>query len=429
MKLRLQRLSRAFVAAEGVFLALLLPAVLLMTPSLAPALLLIPLLWGARRLDSGHFVPPTPLDWSVAGLLIMVLVSLYATFDLAFSLPKLAGVLYGVAVYYALVDAVGRSERRLWLAVALFVAAGLGIATVGLFVTQWSTKVPVLAALTARLPALLRVVNPNEVAGVLLWTAPLAAAVAARAVTARVGARRRWATGGLALVAAVPALFMLAVVVLTQSRSGWLGLGAGLGLMTLVVLGRYQRYVALLLALLVLGGSVVAVLAGPGMVADSVFTAGAADGEVADQALNSLSGRQEIWTRAIYGLQDFAFTGMGMGTFRRLVHLLYPLFLISPETDIGHAHNHLLQTGLDLGLPGLVAYLAVWFGAGALLWRSWHGATRRRLRALAVGAAGSLFAYFIYGLTDAVALGARPGFLFWYLLGLVVALYRVTAPH
>jgi len=403
VKLRLQRLSRAFVAAEGVFLALLLPAVLLMTPSLAPALLLIPLLWGARRLDSGHFVPPTPLDWSVAGLLIMVLVSLYATFDLAFSLPKLAGVLYGVAVYYALVDAVGRSERRLWLAVALFVAAGLGIATVGLFVTQWSTKVPVLAALTARLPALLRVVNPNEVAGVLLWTAPLAAAV--------------------------PALFMLAVVVLTQSRSGWLGLGAGLGLMTLVVLGRYQRYVALLLALLVLGGSVVAVLAGPGMVADSVFTAGAADGEVADQALNSLSGRQEIWTRAIYGLQDFAFTGMGMGTFRRLVHLLYPLFLISPETDIGHAHNHLLQTGLDLGLPGLVAYLAVWFGAGALLWRSWHGATRRRLRALAVGAAGSLFAYFVYGLTDAVALGARPGFLFWYLLGLVVALYRVTAPH
>lgn len=422
----LTTLFRAVVSVEGLFLALLLPAVLLMRPAVVPVLLLIPLLWGARRVATGHFVPPTPLDWSLAALLVMVMVSLYATFDLALSLPKVAGVLYGVAVFYALVDAVGDSERRLWAAVALFIVAGLGVAAVGVFATQWSTKVPILVGLTARLPALLSVVNPNEVAGVLLWMTPLAVAVAVAAVARMVRRGRWWAAGGLALGTGLPALAMLGVLILTQSRSGWLGLTAGVGLMALAAVNYYRRSLAPLFGVLVLIGAGVA-LAGPQELGDGLFVGGAVGGEIADQALNSLAGRREIWSRAVYGLQDFAFTGMGMGTFRRAVHILYPLFLIGPETDIAHAHNHLLQTGLDLGLPGLVAYLALWLGAARLLWGSWRRTGAVRLRALDVGLGGSLFAYFIYGLTDAVALGARPGFLFWYLLALVAASFRVAA--
>lgn len=426
MKRRLQGLVRAIVAAEGVFLAVLLPAVLLMRPALAPVLLLIPLLWGARRISAGRFVPPTPLDWNVFVLLVMVLVSLYATFDLAFSLPKVAGVVYGVAVYYGVVAAVNGLERRLWLAVGLFIAAGAGVAVAGLFAAQRSAKVPLLTDLAGRLPASLSVINPNEVAGVLLWITPLALAVAAVGATGGFSVERRLAAAALALAAGLAALFMLGVLVLTQSRSGWLGLGAGLGLMALVGLGRYRRTLVLLFGLLLVVGVVAAFLTGPGELATTLFAAGTAEELRAGQALNSLAGRQEIWTRAVYGLQDFAFTGMGMGTFRRVVHLLYPLFLIPPDVDIAHAHNHLLQTGLDLGLPGLVAYLALWVGAGALLWRSWRRVAGAGLRALAVGLGGSLLAYFVFGMTDAIALGARPGFLFWYLLGLVVALHRVT---
>lgn len=423
MNARLQRIFRAIVSVEGLFLALLLPAILLMRPALAPALLLIPLLWGARRLAYGRFVPPTPLDWSLAGLLIMVLVSVYATFDVAFSLPKIAGVLYGVAVYYALVDVVGNSERRLWLAVALFILAGTGVATIGLFTTQWSTKVPALAALTTRLPTALDAVNPNILAGTLLWVAPPALAMAATAVAGRFGIRRRWAAGGLALAAIVAASFLLLVLVLTQSRSGWLGLAAGLGLMALLALVRY-RPAGVIVLLLVAAIAAAVVFLGDEerflLLLRTVGAGGALGGA-------GLAGRQEIWTRAVYGLQDFPFTGMGMGAFRRVVHHLYPLFLIGPETDIGHAHNHLLQAGLDLGLPGLVAYMSMWLGAGALLWQSWRRAGARRLRAVAVGLGSALFAYFIFGMTDAIALGERPGFLFWYLLGLAVALHRVTA--
>ena len=40
-----------------------------------------------------------------------------------------------------------------------------------------------------------------------------------------------------------------------------------------------------------------------------------------------------------------------------------------------------------------------------------------------LGLGGGLLAHMLYGLTDAVALGAKPGFMFWMLLGLITGLY------
>ena len=45
---------------------------------------------------------------------------------------------------------------------------------------------------------------------------------------------------------------------------------------------------------------------------------------------------------------------------------------------------------------------------------------------MVLGLGGGLLAHAIYGLTDAVALGAKPGILFWMLLGLVAGLYLQT---
>jgi hypothetical protein len=44
---------------------------------------------------------------------------------------------------------------------------------------------------------------------------------------------------------------------------------------------------------------------------------------------------------------------------------------------------------------------------------------------LALGLAGGMLAHGVYGLTDAVALGAKPGFLWWYLLALITGLNRL----
>jgi len=42
---------------------------------------------------------------------------------------------------------------------------------------------------------------------------------------------------------------------------------------------------------------------------------------------------------------------------------------------------------------------------------------------LALGFGGCLVAYFVYGLLDTIALGARPGFIFWGMVGLIVGTY------
>jgi putative inorganic carbon (HCO3(-)) transporter len=104
---------------------------------------------------------------------------------------------------------------------------------------------------------------------------------------------------------------------------------------------------------------------------------------------------------------------------------LYPLFLIAPNTDIGHAHNQILQVALDLGLPGLVAYVAM---IGAALWLCWRVVHRTQGASplLAIGIIGSLVAFHLFGLTDALALGAKPGVGLWLLLGLVAALWSAN---
>jgi putative inorganic carbon (HCO3(-)) transporter len=155
-------------------------------------------------------------------------------------------------------------------------------------------------------------------------------------------------------------------------------------------------------------------------------------------SLNSLEGRLEIWSRAIYGIRDFPFTGMGMNAFRKIVPVLYRLVLISPDVDIGHAHNEFLQAALDLGIPGLIAFLALYIGAFWMLADVWRATRHPRLnierwslgtRSLALGLGGGLLAHLLYGLTDAVALGAKPGVLFWMLLGLIVGLHRQAQEH
>jgi putative inorganic carbon (hco3(-)) transporter len=86
-----------------------------------------------------------------------------------------------------------------------------------------------------------------------------------------------------------------------------------------------------------------------------------------------------------------------------------------------------------VGLPGLIAFVALYLGAFwmvARIWRTPETASLGSLssRALALGLGGGLFAHLVYGLTDAVALGAKPGFLFWMSLGLITGLFLQTRP-
>lgn len=124
---------------------------------------------------------------------------------------------------------------------------------------------------------------------------------------------------------------------------------------------------------------------------------------------------------AVWAIKDTPLTGVGMNVFRNALFTLYPTFTVPASYSIGHTHNELLQAALDLGLPGAVGFIALYIGALGMLYRPIKAGGALHL--LGLGVLGGLMAHFLFGVTDAVALGAKPGFLFWWLLAMSYGLY------
>ena len=356
--------------------------------------------------------------------------------------PKATGLILGLGVFRAMAALRGQAGWR-WGTLVLG-GLGMGIAAVGVLSAHFYTKLPLVAPLVARLPERLLTlpegpeggVSANQLAGVLAFYLPLALgwlwSVIARMAGRGQGAEPRRPSRlrslgiaalnlGILLAAALSVGITAGLLVITQSRSGWIGGTAGvLALGALAMGSARQRWLHWLVigvvALTLIGGGVFLVRV-PAEAWDRLWGDTAViETEVTGSV--SFSGRVEIWSRALYAIQDFPFTGCGLGTLRKVIPLLYPLFTVSLENDIAHAHNIFLQTAADVGLPGLIAYLAL-LGLVAVV--AWKSAPRRGLPLLA-----AFIALHLYGLTDAVALGSKPGIVFWTALGLLAALAAST---
>ena len=387
------------------------------------ALVGLPLIWLGNRLFTGHFVRRTPLDVVLLCLLVMVLVSLYATYDLSLSLPKVTGVLLGVSAFYVLVNLADTplGLRQMLIGLLIVLTLFVGLALVG---TNWVRKIPVLQQVSALLPSALRGLpgavdgfHPAEVGGTLTWLIFLPAALAIG-----LWPQRRYRRVQLMLLGLVGLCGAMSLtLVLTQSRSAWMGVAFGAAVL-LWLLGRWGRS---LLLLGIIGATLVVVLVGPDRLI-SAETARPAANEFGTILNLSLSDRVGIWSRAQYTIQDFPLTGVGLGMFRYVMPVLYPLFTISPELDLGHAHNEWLQAGVDLGFPGLIVFVALQGLALGLAYRSFRDAAEPALRWLMAGALAGLMAHGFFALTDAVALGAKPSLFLWLLLALIAGTWIVS---
>jgi hypothetical protein len=100
-----------------------------------------------------------------------------------------------------------------------------------------------------------------------------------------------------------------------------------------------------------------------------------------------------------------------------------PFSISRLKTQVTHAHNELLQVAVDLGIPGLVGYVALLTTFAVTTWRAYHALNNRWLRSLIVGLACGMLAHQVFGLTDAFLLGTKPGVVMWVFMGLIAALY------
>lgn len=416
------RVTARLAVAEPLVIMVIAPALLFPTPIRLSVVLCVPLVWWCNRRVSGHLIPPTPLNACLFLLLGMTAVSLGATFDIHVSLGKVAGVLLGALVFWAIARWT-TSRPRLAAATGGFLLAGAVLAVLGLLGTNWFGKFSIFAPIIERLPRAIRGVpgaeegfQPNAVAGCLVLFIPLQAALLT-------GEARRWLlatqSSGIRrvlLVGAQVALLALTTgtLLLTQSRGAWVGLLTAL----LAFLAWHSRLTRALGSGILAGLAVLAFELGPRRLVDLAIS------QSGPEMARNVSGRVELWSRALYGIQDFPFTGMGMNVFRVVMPRMYPTRLSTPDVDVAHAHNHLLQAALDLGIPGLIAYSAMWLTVAVLLVRVCRSA-EPVARVLAGGLGAGLIAHFTFSLTDAIPLGAKVGVLFWVTLALVVALHQI----
>ncbi len=377
----------------------------------------LPLLWllvARVRGDAAVTGFDPPLLW----FLLLLPLPLLPVVDGGPALPRLLGLLLGIALLRALARGLP-SRRALGWAGRAFSTATAGVALAGLVFTDWiAGKLLPLEPLYARLPRVALVslphsraggIHPNEIAGALALLLPIAVA-AALAERGRASVRLLpWAGAG----------FGLLVLVLTQSRMGYLGALCGLAALLLGWLATRGQPWSAALALASLPG----LLTASGLLARRLLAGGPISGR--GEALDTLAARLELWDRSLAILQDFPLTGTGLGQLSGLLHTVYVPFLIPPGTWVPHAHNEVLQVWLDLGVPAGSAYFVL-LGLGVLrlVQTALRGPADHRL--LALGCLGGLLGFQVFGLADAIAPGARPAVLIWAVLGYAEALWRAS---
>lgn len=409
-----QRQSK-ILAVEPLWLLLLAPFLLFpgrfLSPQWQPLVVLaLFLFWPLRWWLQGNVAPPTPVRLSTLLFLLTILLPIYVSIDRVRSWEVAGYLLFGVVVANALINAPGlqaRPQRIVW---ALLVCLA-GLALLGPWIVAPSTVsspviVPLQRMAAPVLPMLGETINPNILANALLAILPFALVLP----LAEGWTRRRW----LRMLVALLALVGMGVLYLTESRGALFAAGV---ILILIAVLRFPR---LLWPVVIAGAGVVVYLLYSGAGALDTLTQ-ATNGS----ATSGIAERIELWERGIYAIQDFPLTGIGLGTFSTVVPFLYPFLIIPPNTFLPDAHNLLIQVGVDLGVAGLISFLAIILGMFVMMLQvlgKRHGAGRDLRWALAAGVFASFVGMLVAGIFAATNWGVKPAFLPWVIgaLGVLV---------
>ena len=363
--------------------------------------------WVFRWIAHGHLSIRTPADWPISVLVLMTIVSLWVSESPSQTVIQVLRLLTGIALFYAIVNWAVSSQRinRIVIGIIIF---GLLLSLFALVSVEWSArKLPFFPPDIYDWFLLLvsDTVNPNVMAGTLVVLLPVI-----NAVLLFNWIKLGWSSR---IVGIVAFLLMAGVLVLTKSRSAWMAFYfASIGLITL----RWKRGGVVILR------SVLVIVAAIGyferryLLETIIFSA----------TVGGIEGRIEVWSRAIFMIQDFPYTGVGMGLYGDVADLMYPFYLHG-QSIVTHTHNLFLQVAVDLGLPGVIAWLATLLIVVILSLRVYlFGRRRNHGFGWEVGLGAGLFcsqlALIIHGLTDAVTWGiVRPAPIVWVIWGLAIA--------
>jgi putative inorganic carbon (hco3(-)) transporter len=442
-------IKTAAVMIRWQWLPMILSAPFFALPSPWPLipLCVVPAIWLAIWLAGGQPLIRTPLNIPILGIAIMILVSTWASYELKQSIGYIAGAVLGLGAFFT-VARYGETAKGWWLCFFFYAGINLFLAAVVSLMVRCPQKISLLVPLTSHLTSPVIVLSklsetphPNSIPVFLLGVLPLLIVLTASTLIQK----RQWATiivskrvSALKLMLAVLTGVGSFLILLSQSRAGYISFAITCLFLLLVVLPPRGRW-------LMLAGSIVVTIVIVALWQGGVLSpvqAGLGSSVSMEPAfsMDSLQARLEVWLRAVYAIRDFPITGMGMDTFGHVLPILYPLVTVGPEVVTLNAHNTFLQAALDLGLPGLIAFLGVQVVTLWMLLKIW-GTVRKwqdipqfsrsffppwgtgfPMKVIVLGLGGGLIAYLVFGLAESLGLGVY--LLIWTLIGLIAGLFR-----
>ena len=241
--------------------------------------------------------------------------------------------------------------------------------------------------------------NPNVLAEYLIMVIPvmLAAMILANGMRAK-------------LLPALSLAATLGCLVYTWSRGAWLGIMIGL----LIFLLMYSKNT---LTVLLFGALGIPFL--PFVLPESITQRFLSIGNVGD---SSTSYRVYIWEGVVRMLKDHFVSGIGIGN--DSFKLVYPYYALSGIETAPHSHNLYLQITVELGIVGLIVFLAAMFfyaqGAFTLA-----VGEERKAKHMSAAVFCGILAVLAQGMTDYIWYNYRVYFMFWLMLGLGAAVRKV----
>ncbi len=369
--------------------------------------------WTGKKGGNGILRSRTVIDAAVLILCIQLLISTLSSGDILTSLPKITGILYGILVFYGLVRLL-QTDILIRMGIGVFIIGSAVLATISL-VGMSMLNEPLFAKaadfMLEKVPqknwgfqgAELGL-NQNALAGIMMLFVPLCIMLVSLGMKKK--ARNHLISQRIDLVLfSSLTLYYIPILFLTQSIGGWIGLSVSLWL----VLTSWKAKASWFLLLMVF---VIIVL---------VMIPAKNNTDSAKQTKSfwkeKIESRYESLNEGLEAVGEKPITGIGVNQLR-----IRPGF----RYELSHAHNQLIHTAAELGIPGLMAYLAILMGTGYMCLEVWKKAPSGWMKATAQGLGAGQLAHFFFGLGDSIPLGAKPGIFFWVSLALIAAMYNFT---
>jgi O-antigen ligase len=396
------------------FLIFLSPFFIFPTEKFIPLFFIFPTFLIIKGIAKGIFLEKTLLNWPLGILLIQIFFSSILSPSYENSLSKIIGALFGFIIYFVLV-AIMKSEKAIKKTLLAFLLGGGILSLIGIsgMLERSPYQEPLIEPLSRFLKNLPRInydlpgadkgINPNPLAGILLLVQPLSLLLLYSTIK---GDKKKFPFNNHFLNLAIFSLFSLLLtitIIFTQSAGSWIALI--ISSFFIVFFSSWNKksifFILLFMTLLIIFGY-------------TRITSNN-DNRIKNIIISKIEQRIPLWKAGKELIDNHPIFGVGMNNAR-----LDP----SIGFENAHVHNQLLQIGAELGIPALIAYSSILF---LLAWMCIEICKRTKIdwiKAALLGLGLGQFAFLLFGMGDAIPLGAKPGAFFWISLALITAIYK-----